>query len=206
MEWLWSPGGICVLWLVLHSADYLLTVATARLKRRGNLAERVQSGGSIELNPIFQQVVDKGQWLSRRFIVTLVLGALLFPGAAAYFLWVADSLGWSVTRDLAEALCGGLVMTRFAVISIHLQNLALFRRMLRVPEAAIVSLRYDRGTVMAVSRARKLEVAGFCAIAALVSGRPFFLGGLVCVLALVAAIYRWERRQVPAAPATRPSA
>jgi hypothetical protein len=206
MEWLWSPLGIGVLWLVLHSADYLLTIATARLRARGNLAERVQSGGSLELNPLFQKVVDRGQWVSWRFVVTLLLGAIVFPAAVAYFQWVGEDLGWEVTDALSEAVCGGLVMTRFAVISIHLQNLALFRRMLHVPEASIVSLRYDRGTVMAVSRARKLEVAAFCAIAALVSGRSFFLGGLACVLALVAALYRWERRQVPAAPASRPSA
>ncbi|HYO57735.1 hypothetical protein [Archangium sp.] len=201
MDWLWSPIGIGVLWLVLHPADYLLTIATARLRARGNLAERVQSGGSIELNPLFMQVVEKGQWVSRRFLLTLVFGAIMFPGVVAYFHWVAEESQWSAAIGLSEAMCGALVMTRFAVISIHLQNLALFRRMIHVPEASIVSLRYDRGTVMAVSRARKLEVACFCAIAALVSGRPFFMGGVAATLALVAALYRWERRQVPATPA-----
>jgi hypothetical protein len=85
-------------------------------------------------------------------------------------------------------------VTRFALISVHLQNLMLFRRMLRVPEASIVSMRYDRGTVLAVTRARKLEVTSFCVLAAIVSGRAFFLGGSVCTLALVGLMYLWEAR------------
>jgi hypothetical protein len=205
MDWLWSPVGIGVLWLVLHCADYLLTIATARLRVRRDLAERVRLGGSIELNPLFVQAVEKRQWVSRRFLLTLALGAFLLPMAVAYFQWVAEDLEAGVAVNLSEAMCGALVVTRFAVISVHLQNLVLFRRMLHVPEAASVSLRYDRGTVLLVTRARKLEVAAFCALAALVSGRPFFLGGLAATLALIAALYLWERRQVPSSREPRPS-
>ena len=202
MDWLWSPVGIGVLWLVLHCADYLLTIATARLRSRGDLAERVRFGGSIELNPLFVQVVEKGQWVSRRFLLTLALGAFVLPMAVAYFQWVAEELQEGVAGNLSEAMCGALIVTRFAVISVHLQNLVLFRRMLHVPEASSVSLRYDRGTVMVVTRARKFEVAAFCALAALVSGRPFFLGGFAATLGLVAMLFLWGRRQVstPSAP------
>ncbi|WNG29769.1 hypothetical protein F0U62_41495 [Cystobacter fuscus] len=205
MDWLWSPVGIGVLWLVLHCADYLLTIATARLRVRGNLPERVRFGGSIELNPLFVRAVEKGQWVSRRFLLTLALGALVLPMAVAYFQWMAEDLPEGLADNLSETMCGALVMTRFAVISVHLQNLVLFRRMLHVPEASSVSLSYDRGTLMVMTRARKFEVAAFCALAALVSGRPFFLGGLAATLALVAALYRWERRQVPSSTETRPS-
>ncbi|ATB42708.1 hypothetical protein CYFUS_008187 [Cystobacter fuscus] len=205
MDWLWSPVGIGVLWLVLHCADYLLTIATARLRVRGDLTERVRFGGSLELNPLFVRAVEKGQWVSPRFLLTLALGAVLFPMVVAYIQWVAEELQEGVADNLSEAMCGALVVTRFAVISVHLQNLVLFRRMLHVPEAASVRLSYDRGTVMMVTRARKFEMAAFCAIAALVSGRPFFLGGLAATLALVAALYRWERRQVPSSTESRPS-
>jgi hypothetical protein len=205
MEWLWSPIGIGVLWLVLHPADYLLTVASARLKTRGNLAERVRSGGSIELNPVFQRAVDRGQWVSGRFVLTLVLGAVLFPSAVAYFDWTAESLRLPVLGALSELVGGALIVTRFAVISVHLQNLALFRRMLLVPEASVVHLTYDRGTIMALTRARKLEMASFCTLAALVSDRLFFVGGAVATLGLVLALASWERRQVAAASASKPS-
>ncbi|MFE8595977.1 hypothetical protein [Archangium violaceum] len=205
MELLWSPVGIGVLWLVLHCADYLLTIATARLKARGDLGKRVEMGGSYELNPLFVQAVEKGQWVSKRFLLTLGAGAIALPLAVAYFDWVAE-MGLEDVRGLSEAVCGALVVTRFAVISVHLQNLMLFRRLLHVPEASIVSLRYDRGTVMMVTRARKVELAAFCAICALVSGRPFFLGGLAATLGLVAMLFLWGRRQVSTTPATQSSA
>ncbi|HYO74013.1 MAG TPA: hypothetical protein VEU33_48885, partial [Archangium sp.] len=120
MDLLWSPVGMGVLWLVLHSADYLLTIATARLKARGDIGKRVEMGGSYELNPLFVQAVEKGQWVSRRFLVTLGLGALVFPLVVAYFDWVAE-MGAEDIRGLSEAVCGALVVTRFAVISVHLQ-------------------------------------------------------------------------------------
>jgi hypothetical protein len=192
VEWLWSPAGLCVLWLLLHSADHLLTIAAAKLKIRGNLLERIQFGGSIELNPLFQQEVERARWVSRPFLLTLVLGAIFLPAGAMYFNWMAGYLEWPSVAQLPEALSGGIVVTRFALISVHLQNIMLFSRMLSVPEASIVSMRYDRGTVMSVTRARKLEVASFCFLASIVSGRAFFLGGLVCTLALVGFMYLWE--------------
>lgn len=201
MDWFWSPVGIGVLWVVLHCADYFLTIASARLKARGEIGKRMEMGGSIELNPLFVQAVEKGQWLSRRFLLTLAFGALVLPLTFAYFHWVAE-MGWEAIGGFPEAVCGGLVVTRFAVISVHLQNIALFRRMIHVPEASIVSVRYDRGTLMMATRARKLELVAFCAIATLVSGRPFFLGGLAATLLLVAMLFLWGRRQVstPQAP------
>ncbi|HEX5751059.1 MAG TPA: hypothetical protein VFZ09_32835 [Archangium sp.] len=205
MDLLWSPVGIGVLWLVLHCADYLLTIATARLKARGEIGKRVEMGGSYELNPLFVQAVEKGQWVSRRFVLTLVFGALVLPLAVAYFDWVAE-MGAEGIGGLSEAVCGALVVTRFAVISVHLQNLMLFRRMLHVPEAAIVSVRYDRGTVMMMTRARKVELAAFCAITALVSGRPFFVGGFVATLGLVGMLFLWGRRQVSTPRASSSSA
>jgi len=54
---------------------------------------------------------------------------------------------------------------------------------------------YDRGTVMMVSRARQLEVAGLCVLAWLVSGRLFLLGGLLATLLVVGVMFLWARRQ-----------
>ncbi len=193
MEWAWSSPGIAILWVVLHSADYLLTIATARILARGDLRSRVDiGGGSVELNPVFQRVVDRGAWVSRRFLVTLILGALLlyaifttigtFPGAAVDPLWFA-----------AEALAGVLVVTRLVVIAGHVQNLVLFRRMLLDPAAADVRIRYDRGTVFTAKRWGYLQPAGLCALAFLVAPRPFFAGGAAGMALLAAATLLWQR-------------
>jgi hypothetical protein len=198
MELLWSPVGVGVLWLVLHTADYVLTIAAARM--RAKLGERVRLGGSLELNPLFQQVVERGQWVSKRFVATLALGLAAFSGGVAYFQWTAQTLGLPWIAVLPEAVVGALCVTRMAVVANHLHNLVLFRRMLHVPEAAEVSVRYDRGTVMVVSRSRMLEVAAFCAVALLVSGRPFYAGGLFGVLGIAGATFLWARRQQAVSP------
>ncbi len=195
MDWAWSPLGIAILWILLHSADYLLTIATARTCARGDLRSRLSlGGGSLELNPVFQRAVDRGAWLSRRFLVTLVLGALLFyalftalkafPAEAEDPLWFA-----------AEALAGMLVVTRVVVIAGHVQNLALFRRMLLVPEAAGVRIHYDRGTIFTAKRWAYLQPAALCALAFLLAPRAFFAGGAVGVLLLAVTTLVWQWRE-----------
>ncbi len=206
MEWAWSPLGIAILWIFLHSADYLLTIATARTFARGDLRSRLDmGGGSVELNPVFQRAVDRGAWVSRRFLVTLILGALVFyalftvlrtfPPEAIDPLWFA-----------AEALAGMLVVTRLVVIAGHLQNLVLFRRMLLDPAAAGVRIRYDRGTVFTGKRWGYLQPAALCALAFAVAPRPFFLGGAAGMLLLAAATLVWQWREPRRGGSSAPSA
>lgn len=194
MEWMSSPLGIALVFAALHATDYLLTVASARLLSQGDLRSRVDLGGrSLELNPVFQRVVDRGAWASRRFFLTLVVGAAALAGVVA--LIRAAPLDERVFAFAPELLLGVLVVTRLVMIAGHLKNLALFQRMLRVPAAAGVTVRYDRGTVFTVRRWSCAEPVLLCTIAYLLSGRPFFAGGVAGMLALVAATWRWERRE-----------
>ncbi len=192
MAWLWSAAGMSILWLVLHSADYLLTIAAARTYARGDLRSRIDiGGGSLELNPAFQRAVNRGAWLSRRFLVTLLGGALVlfavFHEVEAMPGEVRDPLWFAV-----EAAAGVLLVTRLVVICGHLQTLALFRRMLRSPAAAAVMVRYDRGTVFAAKRWAYAQPAALCALAYLVTPRPFFAGGAVGMLLLMTATMVWQ--------------
>jgi hypothetical protein len=193
MDVLWSPLGIALTWILLHAADYLLTVATVRLRLRGDLAERIDLGGSMELNPVFRAAVDRGEWVSRRFLLTLLLGVIAFPLGVLVFEEAGPGV-WPPIAGLGEVLAGGLVVTRLHVIGIHLQNLVLMRRLLRVPAAAVVRVRYDRGTVMMLARGRIVETAAFAALAALVTDRAFFWGGLGAILLVGAATVAWQAR------------
>lgn len=193
MDWLWSPPGITACWLVLHAADYLLTIAGARARRTSDLPHRLALGGSYELNPVFRAAVDRGAWLSRRFLVSLAVPAILLPFAVAWISSAAAALGDPVLERFPEALCGALVVSRLTVVAAHLQNLLLFHRMLRVPAAAVVALRYDRGTVFALRRARVLETAAVTAVGAAVTGGPFLIGGSAAMLLLAATLGLWAR-------------
>ena len=128
MAWAWSAVGITILWVVLHSADYLLTIAAARMYARGDLRSRIDVGGrSLELNPVFQRAVNRGAWVSRRFLLSLiVVGLLILAVFTAFEALPPGQLG--PLASAPELFAGVLVVTRVAVIGGHLQNLALFRQ------------------------------------------------------------------------------
>lgn len=189
-EWACSPVGIAVVWLVLHAADYLLTVAVSRTYLRGDLRLRVDmGGGSIEMNPVFQRAVDRGVWISRRFVITWIgVAVLLFAGVQMLEVLRADEDGWA-----RGGLLGALVVTRAVVITGHLHSLALFRRLLSDPAAAVVRLRYDRATLFASRRWSYLQSIVLCTLGCLVTPSPFFGGGLLAMLGLVGATFAWQR-------------
>jgi hypothetical protein len=208
MEWAWSPLGISILWVVLHSADYLLTITAARMYGQGDLRSRIDMGGrSLELNPVFQRAVNRGAWVSRRFLVTLLAGAAVLFAVCILFgalpVEEVDSLAWA-----PELLAGVLVVTRVNVICGHVQTLALFHRVLRHPEAAEVRVRYDRGTVFTAKRWSYLQPAALCALAYLVTPSTFFAGGALGMATLAAMTLIWQRKEAgrgAAAEATRPA-
>lgn len=193
LEWAWSSLGISILWVVLHSADYLLTIATARTFAAGNLRTRIDLGGrSLELNPVFQRAVDRGAWASRRFLVSLVVGAVAILAVFSTFDAVPRDLTEPL-RFVPEGFAGVLVVTRLVVITGHVQNLVLFRRMIRNPAAAGVVLRYDRGTIFTARRWSYAQPVTLCALGLLLSGRPFFAGGVVGMLGLTLATWIWQQ-------------
>lgn len=208
MAWAWSAVGITILWVVLHSADYLLTIAAARTYARGDLRSRIDVGGrSLELNPVFQRAVNRGAWVSRRFLLSLiVVGLLILAVFTAFEALPPGQLG--PLASAPELFAGVLVVTRVAVIGGHLQNLALFRRMLHDPAAAGVMVRYDRGTVFTARRWTYLQPAVLCALAVLITGSAFFAGGALGMVGLAAATLIWqavEARRAADAPAGRPA-
>ena len=64
-----------VVWLILHSLDYFLTVHASNLYRAR--ARQVIEFGSYELNPVFRPAVDEGKWFPRQYVISL-LGLGLF--------------------------------------------------------------------------------------------------------------------------------
>lgn len=195
MERHWITLGVGVLWVLLYSTDYLLMRATELLRTHPNLARRLEFGGSLELHPVLEPTVHKEKRVSTSFLVLLALGAILFPAGMDYLLRMAQQQPDTSLAQLPQAAAGLLFIPRFAVISTQLQYLMLFRRMLRVPEAEGVHMRYDRDTVVAMNQARQLEVAAFCLLAALVSSNAFFVGGALGVMSVYSAVYRTEYRR-----------
>lgn len=172
MDTLRTPLGVASIWIVLHSLDYFLTIwgATERLRR----ADQVfVISGSYELNPLFQKVVDRRQWVSARFLITLFgLAAML----AVVSAWVAAMPN---TRSYLDGLLGVLLFTRTFVIARHLQNIWLFRRMVMHPSSVEGQVRYERKTLMLISAFQAASVSAVVVLAALLSPEPVLIGAAV---------------------------
>jgi hypothetical protein len=161
----WLTAG---LWVAMYSADYLLTIASARAYRMG-ASDHYEFEVSLELNPGFVADVDAMRWFSPRFVRVLVLTTLIVGGVCLIggpFL-APQNAGF---RNPALFMLGALFFPEFSVCARHAGNLALFR-----------PISVNTGMEGKVSYARWLtyEMSGVQ------------LWGLACVL-LVCALLGWK--------------
>ena len=196
---------LALLWVILHSADWLLTIAGARL--RSQLTDRVAFSGSYELNPIFQQAVDRGAWWSWRFGISTIVPVPLFLliGFLLTYVGTVDARTAPLGEGTLRFLLGFLVYLHLAVIAIHLQNIALFRRMLRDPTSVRGTMSYSRAATYSISAQRYAASALLLAAALAIAPRSDLAGGLVGLLLLTAKQLITSRRLARATPASAPA-
>ncbi len=174
-----------VVWIALHCLDYWLTIYGALLYRA--VGHRfVEFSGSYELNPVFQRVVDRGQWISRRFILTLLAPAALF--------WLLAVLDTSDHLCVLDPVLGAVIFTRVGVITLHLTNIWLFRRADRYPGAVTGHIRYDRPTTLLISALRYAFLGAVVGIAACIAPNGFLIGGAGGFLMLALMLFRLARK------------
>src|SRR5690242_9638751 len=100
------------LWLGSYIADYYLTLYSARLYRAGG-KEHFAFEGSLELTPYYQRDIDSLRRVSLRFILALLISALLME-----IVWYLANIVVGLPL-LFEFLVGGLVLREAAVILRH---------------------------------------------------------------------------------------
>ena len=172
-----------VVWIVLHCLDYWLTIYGARLYRA--VGRRfVECSGSYELNPIFQRAVDRGQWISRRFILTL-----LAPAAMLWLLAVWDFPPW-----VLDLVLGMMIFLGVGVFTSHLTTIWLFRRADRHPGAVTGHIRYDRRTTVLISALHYAFLGGVVGVAACIAPNAFLIGGAGGLLMLAFTLLRNARK------------
>src|SRR4026207_2393989 len=113
-----SPWYGVILWMILYTSDYYLTIYSARGFRE---IGHFQFEGSFELTPQYQKDVDALNPVSKRHVVLLVLLSVL-----VYILW------W-VFVDLFyfpwlyELYLGMFLLIEVAIHLRHLRNIFLIR-------------------------------------------------------------------------------
>jgi hypothetical protein len=181
----WLAG---LLWLVLHGADWMLTLKGARMRHELFVATGVTERSAYELNPIFRADVTKLRVFAPRFVATWIGGALLMPAALYAFAGVGGAKWSDFTVWTVGALLGMLVFTRLSIIGRHLHNVFLFSRMLHPPEGGPPRpvTQFDARTNLFASAIAFAEGAALASVAAGLSLEPWVTGGAVGLLLLTA--------------------
>lgn len=154
---------------ILYVLDYQLSVLGIRWFRRGADAH-YDLGGSYELNPPFEDDIERERLVSPRHLLALLR------------IWIVIGVAWWLTRviwdypDVYVAVVGFFVLTQMPVLLRHAQNLVLFR---------FVSLRggvegrtnVERWLEQKMSGVVFWYFAGAYVVLWLLLGDPFFIGG-----------------------------
>ncbi len=161
-----------VLWILLYSSDYFLTILGARLYLSG-VNERIVYEGSYELTPYYQRDIDALRLLSPRF-----LRALLVSLASLSLVWWLTRQ--SDTPELYSLLLGAMVMLEIAVHKRHFQNIFMFRAITK-PGAAKGRIEFSRSLTLRQSAVELFVMAAVFLLLAGLTRSWFVLGGaLTC--------------------------
>ncbi|MDX1378460.1 MAG: hypothetical protein R3307_06405 [Anaerolineales bacterium] len=187
-----SPWPGVILWIILYTSDYYLTILSARgFREVGN----INFEGSFELTPQYQKDVDALAPISRRHIVLLLVYSL-----AIYLLWLASAIliyiPWAYQLYL-----GMFLLIEVAVHMRHLRNLFLIRQIRR--EGGVDGqITYRRWFTYKIS-AFDLNLFGILfLIVAAVTFSPFFLGGAIMCFGTGFKHYRLAKKTKSVTPQT----
>jgi hypothetical protein len=175
-----APWLVAPLWLVLHGADWTLTLKGARMRRALFAATGVSERSAYELNPFFRADVSQLRFFAPRFVATWLGFAVLLPGvlAAVARLGLPGALDGFATWIIGASL-GMLVFTRLSIIGRHLRNVFLFSRLLRPPEGGPPQpfTQLGASTNLYASAIALAEAAALVGVAAALSLDPWVTGG-----------------------------
>jgi hypothetical protein len=164
-----SPWPGVVLWMILYTSDYYLTIYSARGFRE---IGHFQFEGSFELTPQYQKDVDALNPVSKRHIALLVLLSVL-----VYILWwVFVDLFYSPW--LYELYLGMFLLIEVVIHLRHLRNIFLIREIRRHGGVG-GQITYRKWFSYRVSAFEVNLFAGLFLIIALLHFSTFFLGGAI---------------------------
>ena len=164
-------------------ADYLLTIASARLRERGH-AEHFKAE-HFELNPVWQDSVARKRWFNARHLVaTLVLSTFLIACIEAL---PEDML-------LVSFIGGAMIGIQGAVIGRHLGNLATFLYMRRHPHAIEGTVTLKHELMLWLSLFQLGSLLAVSAILAIYVPHPAVFGVFAGTLVLALIHLIWIRR------------
>jgi len=164
-----SPWYGIILWMILYTSDYYLTLYSARGFRE---IGRFQFEGSFELTPQYQKDIDHLRPISKLHIALLFAYSLLIP-----IVWWITRL--SIALQWAYPLYLGMfLLLEVAVHLRHFRNIFLIRE-IRRNGGADGQLTYKKWFSYRISSYELYLSAALFLLVALLTYSLFFLGGAI---------------------------
>lgn len=166
-----SPWYGVILWIILYTSDYYLTLYSARGFRE---IGHFQFEGSMELTPQFQNDVDNLRPVSRRHVILLLITSSLI-----YMLWWMTHLS-ILTEWTYPLFLGIFILLEVAVHFRHLRSIAIIREIRK--NGGVEGQIFYRQWFSYRNSANELYITGtfFLLVAVLTFSLFFFGGALAC--------------------------
>ena len=167
-----SPWYGVILWIILYTSDYYLTVYSARgFHEVGHF----QFEGSFELTPQYQKEIDAHKPVSRLHLSLLVLYTLLLL-LIWWFTQSFDFISWTYLLYL-----GMFLLVEVAVHVRHLRNISIIR-LIRKEGGVEGEIKYKKQFSYKISAYDLYSIGVIFLIVALLTYSAFFFGGaLMCI-------------------------
>ena len=165
-----SPWPGVVLWIILYTSDYYLTIYSARGFRE---IGHFQFEGSFELTPQYQKDINELKPVSKLHLTLMVAYSLLIV-LIWWFTRISIYIQWTYPIYL-----GMFLLIEVAVHLRHLRNVALIREIRKDGGGIEGQITYKKWFTYRIS-ARELYVfATFFLLTAILTYSLFFLGGAI---------------------------
>ena len=167
-----SPWPGMILWIILYTSDYYLTIYSARgLKEIGHF----QTEGSFELTPQYQKDIDALKPVSKLHVTLLFIYSLAILG----LWWLFDILFFYPW--LYRLYLGMFLLIEVAVHIRHLRNVFIVQEV-RKNGGVDGQVKYWKWFSYKLSAVELYLFGGLFLIVAAMAYSPFFLGGaIMCV-------------------------
>jgi hypothetical protein len=165
---------------VFMFADYFLTVlAAVQKERKYDLHFR---SDHYELNPLWQKDIRRKRWFNPRHTLLAVLSSILIIGAVEF-------------GDLPEVALEGFLGFFFVLYGLilgrHVSNLLIFRYMAKKPEEISGQVTMAHALMLRISVHQYITFLPPLVLLGVFYPRPFVLGGLGGMVALLLIHTKW---------------
>lgn len=166
-----NPRLVAMLWAMLSVFDFSSTMIYSKAYREF-LSANVTYEGGMEMNPVFEQDVQQLNWFSPRYIVSMLVVALLIAWAGSWF-----------PKPWFESLAGAALLLVLITDLRHIENLSVVWFLRTNPSSFKGRIEQSYALSQRRIAVGTFNIGILYLIVYLLVGRVFFIGGaVICTL------------------------